>query len=161
MLADVADSNDDNNDNNDDEDRASCDVNGSNGVMSSPSCLNNKLVLLMCLNDDKLNVFDVDDILVKSIVSMLVVDDANEGGKDKNDNDDDSQQQRRRAFVALNDGAKCDVVDGLDERRVVSGLCPRSRCLLTDSVKILFLLNSSLNMNMLQLSCGAVDYIDL
>ncbi len=57
--------------------------------MSSPSCLDDKLSSLLCLNDDKLNVFDIDDILVESFVNMLVVDDADEGGKDEKDDDDD------------------------------------------------------------------------
>ncbi len=133
-LADVADSNDDDNENDDDEEGESCDVNGGNGVMSSLSCLDNKLLSLSCLNDVELNVFDVDDILVES-------NDADEGRKDEKDDDDDSRRQRRQALVALDDGAKCNVVDGLDESRAESGPCRRC-CLLTDSVKILFLLNS-------------------
>ena len=48
-----------------------------------------------------------------------------------------------------------------DVSHVESGSCRRRRCLLTDSDKILFLVNSSLDMNMSQLSCGAVDNIDL
>ena len=73
MLADAADSDDDDNDNNNDKDRESCNVNGGNGVMSSLSCLDNELSSLMCLNDVELNVFGVDDILIESIASMLVV----------------------------------------------------------------------------------------
>ena len=129
--------------------------------MSSPSCLNDELSSLTCLNDDKLNVFDIDDILVESIASMLAVDDADEGGKDKKDDDDnnddaDNNDDERLSLLTMVDGAKCNV------RRVESGsCCRRHRCLLTDSVKILFLVNSSLNMNMSQLSCGAVNNIDL
>jgi hypothetical protein len=60
-------------------------------VMSPPSCLDDELLLLTCLNNDELNVFDVGDILVKSIVSMLAVDNADKGGKDeKDDNDNDA-----------------------------------------------------------------------
>jgi hypothetical protein len=58
--------------------------------MLSPSCLDDELSLLTCLNDDELNVFDVDDFLVESIVNMLVVKDADEGGKDEKDNNDDN-----------------------------------------------------------------------
>ena len=84
----IADSDSDNNDDDNDDDGESCNV---DRVMSSPSCLDNELSSLMCLNNDELNVFDVDDILVESIESMLAVDDANEGGKDeKDDNDDDA-----------------------------------------------------------------------
>ena len=84
----IADSDNDNNDDDNDDDGESCNV---DRVMSSPSCLDNELSSLMCLNNDELNVFDVDDILVESIESMLAVDDANEGGKDeKDDNDDDA-----------------------------------------------------------------------
>ncbi len=134
-LADVANSDDDDNENADDEDGESCNVDGGNGVMSSLSCLNNKLSLLTRLNDVELNVFDVDDILVES-------NDADKGGKDEKEDNDDSRRQRQQAFVALDDGAKWDVVDGLDERRVKSGPCHPRRCLLTGSIKILFLLNS-------------------
>ncbi len=90
-FADIADSDDDDNNEKEDKDGESCNVDAGNGVMSSPSCLDNKLSSLLCLNDNKLNVFDVDNILVESFVNMLVVDDANEGGKDeKDDNDDDA-----------------------------------------------------------------------
>ena len=78
----IANSDSDNNDDDNDDDGESCNV---DRVMSSPSCLENEL------NNDELNVFDVDDILVESIESMLAVDDADEGGKDeKDDNDDDA-----------------------------------------------------------------------
>ena len=133
-LTDVADSDDDDNENDNDKEGESCGVDRGNGVMSSLYCLDDKLLSLSCLNYVELNVFDVDDILVES-------NDAEEGRKDEKDDDDDSRRQRRRALVALDDGAKCNMVDGLGERRVESGPC-RRRCLLTDSVKILFLLNS-------------------
>jgi len=127
--------------------------------MLSPSCLDDKLSSLTCLNDDELNVFDVDDILVKSIASMLAVDDADEGGKDEknedNDNDANNKHNEHLSLSMTVNGAKCDV------RRVESGSCRYRQCLVTDSVKILFLVNSSLNMNMSQLSCGAVDSINL
>ena len=78
----IADSDSDNNDNDNDDDGESCNF---DRVMSSPSCLENDL------NNDELNVFDVDHILVESIESMLAVNDADEGGKDeKDDNDDDA-----------------------------------------------------------------------
>ena len=83
-LADVADSDDDDNENADDEDGESCDIDGGDGVMLSLSCLNDELSLLTRLNDVELNVFDVDDILVKS-------NDADEGGKDEKDDDDNSR----------------------------------------------------------------------
>jgi len=106
----------------------------------------------MCLNDDKLNVFEVDDILVKSIASILTVEDADKGGKDKKDDDGDDEADNNDdeclSLLTMVDGAKCNV------RCVQSGSCRRRRrrCLLTDSVKNLFLANSSLNMNMSQLS---------
>jgi len=80
--ADIADSDDD--DNNEDEDKngESCDVDGSEGVMLSPSCLDNKLSSLLCLNDDELNVFDIDDILIESFVNMLVVDERGRKGRE-------------------------------------------------------------------------------
>jgi hypothetical protein len=123
-LADIADGDNDNNDNNNGKDGESCDVNGGDGVMSSPSCLDDKLLLLTCLSNDKLNIFDVDDILVKSIASMLVVDDADEGGKDKKDNDDndaDDNDNERSSISTTVDGAKCNV--------------RRYRCLLMDPCK--------------------------
>jgi hypothetical protein len=87
----------------------------------------------MCLSDDKLNVFDVDDILVESIASMLAVDDADEGGKDEKDNNDDDDandnDNKRSSISTMVDGAKCDV------RSVESGLCRRRCCLLTDPCK--------------------------
>ncbi len=86
-LVDIADSDDDDIDNNDNEDGESCDVDGGNGVMLSPSCLDNKLSSLTCLNDDELNVFDINYILVESIVSMLAVNDADKGGKDERDDE--------------------------------------------------------------------------
>ena len=43
--------------------------------------------MLTCLNDDD-NIFDIDEILVNSIASMLAVDDTDEGGKDEKDDDD-------------------------------------------------------------------------
>ena len=89
VFADIANSDDDDNNEDEDKDRESCDVDGSDGVMSSPSCLDDKLSSLLCLNNDKLNVFDIDDILVESFVNMLMVDDANKRGKDEKDNDDD------------------------------------------------------------------------
>ncbi len=89
-LADIADSDDDDNDNDKDKDGESCNVSGGNRVMLSPSCLDNELLSLTCLNEDKLNVFDVDDILVESFANMLVVDDADEGGKDEKDENDDN-----------------------------------------------------------------------
>jgi hypothetical protein len=94
VLADVADSDDDGNDNDNDKDRESFDVNGGGGVMSLLSCLDNELSSLKCLNDVELNVFGVDDILIESIASMLAVDDADEGEKDKKNDDDDNQRQR-------------------------------------------------------------------
>ncbi len=94
MLADVADSDNDNNDNDDVEDGESCDVDGGNGVMLSPSCLDDELSLLTCLNNDELNIFDVNDILVESITSMLAVDNAEEGGKDEKDNNNDNSRQQ-------------------------------------------------------------------
>ena len=87
-LVDIADSDDDNNDNDNDDDGESCDVDGGDGVMLSPSCLDDELSLLTYLNDNELNVFEVDDILDESIANMLVVDDADEGGKDENEDDD-------------------------------------------------------------------------
>jgi hypothetical protein len=80
--ADIADSDDD--DNNEDEDKngESCDVDGSEGVMLSPSCLDNKLSSLLCLNDDELIVFDIDDILIESFVNMLVVDERGRKGRE-------------------------------------------------------------------------------
>ena len=83
----IADSDNDNNDDNNDDDGESCNV---DRVMSSPSCLDNELLLLTCLNNDELNVFNVDDILVESIESMLVVDDASEGGKDEKDDNNNN-----------------------------------------------------------------------
>ena len=131
-LADIADSDDDNNDNDDGEDGESCNVDGGDGVMSSPSCLDDKLSLLTCLSDDKLNIFDVDDILVESIASMLAVDDADEGGKDEKDNDNDdadNNDNEHSLILTTVDGAKCNV------RHVESGSCRRRRCLLTDPCK--------------------------
>jgi len=66
-LVDIADSDDDDIDNNDDEDGESCDVDGGDGVMLSPSCLDNKLSSLTCLNDDELNVFDIKYILLRAL----------------------------------------------------------------------------------------------
>ncbi len=87
---------------------------------------------------------------------MLAVDNANKGEKDEKDDDDaDNNEDEHSLLSTTVDGAKYDV------RRVESGSCRRRRCLLTDSVKILFLVNSSLNMNVSQLSCGAVDSINL
>ena len=43
--------------------------------------------MLTCLNNDD-NIFDIDDILVNSITSMLADDGTDEGGKDEKDNDD-------------------------------------------------------------------------
>ncbi len=54
-LANIADSDDDNNDNNEDDDGESCNVDGGDGVMLSPSCLDNELSLLTYLNDNELN----------------------------------------------------------------------------------------------------------
>jgi hypothetical protein len=81
VLTYIADSDSDNNDNDNDDDGESCNV---DRVMSSPSCLENDL------NNDELNVFDVDDILVESIESMLAVNDADKGGKDEKDDNDDN-----------------------------------------------------------------------
>ena len=154
-------STDDDNDIDNDEDGESCNVNISNGVMSSLSRLNDELSLLMCLNDDELNDFEVDGILVKSITSILTVEDADKGGKDKKNDDGDDEADNNdeecSSRLTMVDGAKCNV------RCVQSGSCRCRRCccLLTDSVKNLFLVNSSLNMNMSQLSCGAVDNVDL
>ena len=100
--------------------------------MSSPSCLDDKLSSLMCLNDDKLNVIDVDDILVESIASMLAVDDADEGGKNEKDNDNDDADNNDNEHSSISttiDGAKCDV------RSVESGSCRCRLCLLTDPCK--------------------------
>jgi len=71
-LADIANSDgDDNNNEDDNEDRESCNVDGGEGVMSLPSCLDDELPSLTCLNNDKLNVFDVDNFLDESIASLL------------------------------------------------------------------------------------------
>ncbi len=82
------DGNDDNDNNNhikNDEDGESCGIDNDNKVMLSPSSLNNELLMLMYLNDNKCEVFDVDDTLVKSMASMLAVNNADKGGKDKKD----------------------------------------------------------------------------
>ncbi len=114
VLANIANINDDDNDNNNDDakDGESCDFDGGNRMMSSPSCLDDELSLRTCLNSDELNVFYVDGILVESIASMLVVDDADDGGKDEKDNDNNNADNNDDECLSLSttvDGATCDV----------------------------------------------------
>ena len=61
--------------------------------MSSPSCLEDELLLITCLNDNKLN-FD------ESIAHMLAVDNADKGVKDEKDNDIDNDNNDKRLLLS-------------------------------------------------------------